>query len=149
MLDPGRWEIELMSPEMLSAEMVALAATKEPAVICIAALPPGGLAHTRYLCKRMRASLPLTPFVFDALHVDGQDLLDLPGAERHAALAATVPEQLRAPRIVTEDPADRPESAAFVAEKLRQMEGMSPPATITLDLGGGVTMEFVRIKTAV
>jgi hypothetical protein len=44
--------------EMLSAELVALAGEKEPAVVCIGALPPGGLAHTRYLCKRLRARLP-------------------------------------------------------------------------------------------
>jgi hypothetical protein len=38
--------------------MVALAGQKQPAVVCIAAMPPGGLAHTRYLCKRLRAQLP-------------------------------------------------------------------------------------------
>jgi hypothetical protein len=27
-------------------------------MICIAALPPGGLAQTRYLCKRLRARFP-------------------------------------------------------------------------------------------
>jgi hypothetical protein len=43
---------------MLSAEMVTLAGEKEPAVVCIGAMPPGGLAHTRYLCKRLRARLP-------------------------------------------------------------------------------------------
>jgi predicted PurR-regulated permease PerM len=58
LLDPARWEVEVLSLELLSAEMVALAATKEPAVVCIAALPPGGLARTRYLCKRLRSCLP-------------------------------------------------------------------------------------------
>jgi B12 binding domain len=58
LLDPARWEVEVLSLEMLSAELVALAGEKEPAVVCIAALPPGGLAHTRYLCKRLRARLP-------------------------------------------------------------------------------------------
>ena len=58
MLDPARWEIEILSLEMLSAETVAVAAEKNPAVVCIGALPPGGLAHTRYLCKRLRAQLP-------------------------------------------------------------------------------------------
>ena len=27
-------------------------------MICIAAVPPGGLAQTRYLCKRLRARFP-------------------------------------------------------------------------------------------
>lgn len=63
LLDPARWEMELLSLEMLSAELVALAGEKEPAVVCIGALPPGGLAHTRYLCKRLRARLPETRIV--------------------------------------------------------------------------------------
>jgi predicted PurR-regulated permease PerM len=58
LLDPARWEMEVMSAEVLSAELVSLAGEKEPALVCIGALPPGGLAHTRYLCKRLRARLP-------------------------------------------------------------------------------------------
>jgi len=58
LLDPAVWEVEVLSLEMLSAELVALAGEKAPAVICIGALPPGELAHTRYLCKRLRARLP-------------------------------------------------------------------------------------------
>ncbi len=53
----------------------------------------------------LRASLPLTSFVFDVLHLDGEDLIDRTGAERHAALATAVPEHVRTPRVVTEDPA--------------------------------------------
>jgi hypothetical protein len=33
-------------------------ANEEPDVICIAAIPPGGRAHTRYLCKRLHARFP-------------------------------------------------------------------------------------------
>ena len=58
LLDPTRWDVEVLSIEMLSAEMIALAGEKAPAVVCIGAMPPGGLAHTRYLCKRLRARLP-------------------------------------------------------------------------------------------
>jgi hypothetical protein len=58
LLDPARWDLEILSMEMLSAEVVALAGEKDPAVVCIGALPPGGLARTRYLCKRLRARLP-------------------------------------------------------------------------------------------
>jgi DNA ligase-1 len=36
--------------------------------------------------------LPVRPFFFDLLHLDGADLLDAPLAERWAALAAAVPE---------------------------------------------------------
>ncbi|HEY7484227.1 MAG TPA: ATP-dependent DNA ligase [Streptosporangiaceae bacterium] len=46
--------------------------------------------------------VPLSVFLFDALHLDGADLLDLPGAERHAALAGVVPESLLMPRRVVD-----------------------------------------------
>ena len=58
LLNPACWDVEVLSIEMLSAEMVAAAGEKGPAVVCIGAMPPGGLAHTRYLCKRLRARLP-------------------------------------------------------------------------------------------
>ena len=47
--------------------------------------------------------MPLTPFFFDVLHLDGKDLIDLPAAERHAAIDGVVPEQLWVPRLVTRD----------------------------------------------
>jgi hypothetical protein len=31
---------------------------ENPAVVCVAALPPGGLTQARYLCKRLRTSFP-------------------------------------------------------------------------------------------
>jgi hypothetical protein len=58
LLDPARWDMEVLSTEILSAESVGAAGEKAPAVVCIGALPPGGLARTRYLCKRLRARLP-------------------------------------------------------------------------------------------
>jgi DNA ligase-1 len=47
----------------------------------------------------------LTPFFFDVLHVDGEDLLDLPLQDRRARLAALVPERHRIPSAVVSDPA--------------------------------------------
>ena len=49
--------------------------------------------------------LPLSLFVFDALHVDGSDLLDLPLRERLAAMGAVVPQSQQAARLVTTDAA--------------------------------------------
>jgi ATP-dependent DNA ligase I len=57
-------------------------------------------------------TLPLSIFLFDVLHLDGTDLLDRSGADRHAALAAVVPAELRMPRLIT-DSAD--EAAEFFA----------------------------------
>ncbi|GAA3014227.1 ATP-dependent DNA ligase [Kitasatospora albolonga] len=49
----------------------------------------------------LRAETPLSVLFFDLLHRDGADLLDRPAAERWAALAELVPEELRVPRLVT------------------------------------------------
>ncbi|HEY4314949.1 MAG TPA: ATP-dependent DNA ligase [Actinomycetes bacterium] len=52
-----------------------------------------------------RASAPLSTYLFDVLHADGEDVLDLPGRERAGVLATAVPAELRVPRVVTADPA--------------------------------------------
>ena len=51
---------------------------------------------------------PLTPLFFDLLHVDGEDLIDRPGAERAAALDALVPAASRVPRALIADAPRRP-----------------------------------------
>jgi DNA ligase-1 len=53
---------------------------------------------------RLRAEIPLTVFLFDLLHLDGRDLMDLPGSERAELLAAVAPPELVTPRLVTSDP---------------------------------------------
>jgi hypothetical protein len=58
LLDPNRCELTLTTTALLAAEFVALVGEKNPAAVCIASLPPGGLAHCRYLCLRLRARFP-------------------------------------------------------------------------------------------
>ncbi len=58
LLDPNRCEITLTTTALLAAEFVSLVEEKNPAAVCIASLPPGGLAHCRYLCLRLRARFP-------------------------------------------------------------------------------------------
>jgi DNA ligase 1 len=66
--------------------------------------------------------LPLSLFAFDVLHVDGEDLLDLPGGDRHAALVAATPAELQIPRMET---ADADQAAAFFADAVaRGHEGV-------------------------
>jgi DNA ligase-1 len=50
----------------------------------------------------LRAATPLSPVLFDLLHLDGADLLDAPGSARSAALESVVPAGLRVSRIVAE-----------------------------------------------
>lgn len=58
LLDPTRYTVKITAVETLTAELVAQVEEEKPAVVCIGSLPPGGLAHTRYLCKRLRARAP-------------------------------------------------------------------------------------------
>ncbi|MFF4520865.1 ATP-dependent DNA ligase [Streptomyces bluensis] len=64
--------------------------------------------------------LPVSPVFFDALSVDGRDLLDLPFAERHAELARLVPEPMRVRRALAHGPDDLDAAEEFLAETLRR-----------------------------
>ena len=57
-LDSMQWDIEQTAVETLTSELAARIALDPPAILYIAALPPRGLAHARYLCKRLRDSSP-------------------------------------------------------------------------------------------
>jgi chemotaxis response regulator CheB len=58
LLDPRKWKMEVVRDQWLSSEMVSMVEKMQPDVICIGSMPPGGLAHTRYLCKRLRKRYP-------------------------------------------------------------------------------------------
>lgn len=53
--------------------------------------------------ERMRERLPLAVYFFDCLHLDGEDLIDLPNEERFALLGETLPPELLIPRLLTDD----------------------------------------------
>ncbi|MYZ34593.1 MULTISPECIES: ATP-dependent DNA ligase, partial [unclassified Streptomyces] len=57
-----------------------------------------GRVGSRTDVRSAAVAVPLSPVFFDILAVDGEDLLDLPGAERYAALARLVPEPMRGRR---------------------------------------------------
>jgi DNA ligase 1 len=93
---------------------------------------------------RMRGQTPLTPFLFDALHLDGSDLIDEPASERHRLLARIAPAALLIPRIVT---ADLAEAEAFFADAVaRGHEGVvlkSLDAPYRAGRRGG---EWIKVK---
>ena len=86
---------------VLDAEAIALRGDGRPHPFGVTMSRFG--SRTRGDLEHLRAELPLRAFAFDALHVDGEDLLDLPAWERFAALGARLPETIRVPRIVTDD----------------------------------------------
>ena len=68
-------------------------------------------------------TVPVSPVFFDALSVDGRELLDLPFADRHAELERLVPEPMRVRRALVADPADAEARAAadrFLADTLER-----------------------------
>ena len=58
LLSADKWEVNVAASETLTSELLARIAEFRPAVLCVSSLPPGGLAHTRYLCKRVKARFP-------------------------------------------------------------------------------------------
>lgn len=58
LLDRRQFEIEVLSPNSLVSEIIEIVEQRRPAVFCIAALPSGGLAHTRHLSKRLKQRFP-------------------------------------------------------------------------------------------
>ncbi|MFJ2832443.1 ATP-dependent DNA ligase [Streptomyces sp. NPDC087263] len=71
------------------------------------------------------AAVPVSPVFFDALSVDGRDLLDLPFTERHAELARLVPEPMRVRRTLAAGPEDLAAAEKFLVDTLaRGHEGV-------------------------
>jgi hypothetical protein len=58
LLESAPYDVEVLSASVLASEIITAVAEKNPPLVCIAALPPGGLAQVRYLCKRLRARSP-------------------------------------------------------------------------------------------
>jgi DNA ligase-1 len=63
----------------------------------------GSRFASRVDVEGQRRSVPLSPFFFDLLHVDGEDLIDRPTVERVSLLEARLPASLRVPRMIAED----------------------------------------------
>ncbi len=96
--------------------------------------------------EALRRELPLSPFFFDLLRRDDEDLLDRPAGERFAALADAVPEERRVPRLVTADPA---EAAAFLRRALdRGHEGVMAKALDAAYEAGGRGAGWLKVKPA-
>jgi len=55
LLDPATWEVEVAPANTLASELLERVNQAGAGVAIVVALPPGGLTHTRYLCKRLRA----------------------------------------------------------------------------------------------
>ena len=93
---------------------------------------------------RQAADVPLTPFFFDLLHLDGTDLIDQPGSERSALLARIAPAAVVIPRVVTGDPAAA--EAFFIDAVARGHEGVVVKSLDGPYAAGRRGSEWIKVK---
>ena len=121
----------------------------------VIALRPDGTPHTfqqtmqRFGRKldvdRLRAELPLTPFVFDCLYVDGASIIDQPQIERFGTLSSIAPLAIVPSRVRP----TREEAAQFVDETLRRgHEGVMVKALTSGYAAGRRGRHWQKIKVA-
>jgi ATP-dependent DNA ligase I len=96
--------------------------------------------------EQLRADYRLSSFAFDVLHLDGEDLIDHPAAERFAVLEERLPEESRVTRIVTDD-AD--EAERFLDDALaRGHEGVMVKALDAPYEAGRRGASWIKVKRA-
>ena len=54
MLADESCQMTIAGKDVLASELLTMVEKRAPQAVCIAALPPGGLTHARFLCKRLR-----------------------------------------------------------------------------------------------
>jgi DNA ligase-1 len=101
-------------------------------------------AASRGDVERLRRDVPLTPFFFDVLHLDGADLIDLPGSERYAAIEPILPGGLWVPRLATDD---REAAVAFFDDAIaRGHEGVVIKASASPYEAGRRGAGWLKVK---
>jgi predicted PurR-regulated permease PerM len=59
LLNEREWDFDIETAGGASTgEWLDRVAERNPPIVCVASLPPGGLAHTRYVCKKLRSRFP-------------------------------------------------------------------------------------------
>ncbi len=95
--------------------------------------------------EQLRGELPLTPFFFDVLSLEGQDLFDAPRRERFAALIQAVPGWV-IPHLVT---ADHAEAERFLDQALdRGHEGVMAKSLLAPYEAGSRGFSWLKVKPA-
>jgi DNA ligase-1 len=94
----------------------------------------------------LRESLPLRVFLFDVMHADGEDLLDIPLERRATRLRGLAGDDVHVPRLVT---ADAAAAAAFLEQAFTAgHEGIMAKAPGSLYSAGNRGADWLKIKQA-
>jgi DNA ligase-1 len=92
----------------------------------------------------LREQIPLSLFLFDCLHRDGEDLIDQPADERYAALRSLDVPRLLVPRLVT---GDRAQAQTFLRRALDEgHEGLMAKALGSPYAAGSRGADWLKIK---
>lgn len=101
---------------------------------------------SRVNVAELRQAVPLSPFFFDCLHLDGEDLIDQPANRRLEALERRLPAALRVPSAVTDDPA---EGQRFLSDALaRGHEGVMVKSLAAPYEAGRRGAGWLKVKVA-
>jgi DNA ligase-1 len=101
-------------------------------------------AGTQAAPGQQTPDVPLTPFFFDLLHLDGRDLIDEPASVRQALMAGVLPADLLVPRLMTGEVAD---AEAFFADAVaRGHEGVVVKSLDAPYAAGRRGSEWIKVK---
>jgi ATP-dependent DNA ligase I len=129
---------------VIDGEAIALRQDERPYPFQVTSARAATQAGTPGAEAETARSVPLTPFLFDLLHIDGHDLIDLPAADRFAKLASVAPVSLLIPRIVTSDPA---QAAEFFAGAIgRGHEGVVVKSVAAPYQTGRRGSDWIKVK---
>ncbi len=97
-LDRSLWEVDVATANDLTSESVAHIAEKDPTVVVIVSVAPGGLTRARYMCKRIRGRFPQLKIVVGRWAGSGEENIHATDALRSAG-AEEVSTSLEATRV--------------------------------------------------
>ena len=129
---------------VLDGELIALRADGTPYAFQDTASRAASEVDAARAVKQGASNVPLSVFLFDALHLNGTDLIDLPDAERHAALASVVPPAMLMPRLVTGDPGEA--TAFFLESVAKGHEGVVVKSLTTPYAAGRRGAGWIKVK---
>jgi ATP-dependent DNA ligase I len=125
---------------VLDGEAVALGPGGRPRPFQVTASRTGSQLDV----AKQATQVPLTPFFFDLLHLDGSDLIDEPAGTRQELMARVLPPELLIPRLVT---ADVPAAEQFFADAVaRGHEGVVVKSPSGVYAAGRRGSEWIKVK---
>ena len=101
---------------------------------------------SRFGSHEAAGGVPLLPFFFDILHLDGEDLIDRPLSERIVLLERLVPGEHRVPRVITDEA--REAAITFAEARRNRHEGVMVKAIDSPYEAGRRGSAWLKVKPA-